>query len=50
MEKQEINCNVHDCRHCDCDKDKCNLKEIKVCNCEGCGCKENTICDSYEKR
>ncbi len=48
--EQSIGCSVHDCKHCDCDNDKCKLKEIKVCNC-GCeACKENTICDSYQKR
>lgn len=51
MEKtQEISCSVFDCKHCDCDKEKCKLKKIKVCNCGNEESKENTICDSYKKR
>ena len=50
MEKQTIGCTVHDCKHCECDKDKCNLNNIKVCNCNGCGNMECTMCGSYEKK
>ena len=51
MEKdQKINCNVHDCEHCDCEGDCCKLKKIKVCNCDGCGCKGTTMCDSYKEK
>lgn len=51
MKKEQlINCSVHDCTHCDCGKDTCELDEIKVCNCGYEEKKENTICDSYEKR
>ena len=48
---QKIKCVVHNCKHCDCKDDICNLKEIKVCNCK-CGenSKELTMCDSYSER
>lgn len=48
--EQKIKCNVHDCEHCNCDYDECNLKAIKICNCHGCGEKENTMCDSYKEK
>lgn len=47
---QKIDCTVHDCKHCDCRCDKCQLNGIKVCNCHGDGEKETTMCDSYKKR
>ena len=47
---QKIKCDVHDCRHCDLDNDKCILDSIKVCNCGGKGEKETTMCDSYNKK
>jgi hypothetical protein len=50
VKKQEINCNVHDCKHCNCSCDKCKLDEIKVCSCGDDDCKENTICNNYEKK
>lgn len=50
QKKQEICCSVHDCVHCDCGCDMCQLKEIKVCNCGGDGEKENTMCDSYKEK
>ena len=51
MEKvQTIKCDVHDCKHCNCECDECKLKCIKGCNCNGCGEKENTMCDSYEEK
>ena len=31
---QNINCNVFECKHCNCDLEKCKLDEIKVCNCD----------------
>lgn len=51
MKKEQIiGCTVQDCKYCDCEKNKCQLKEIKIRN-SGCeACKENTICDSYKKR
>lgn len=48
--EQQINCTVHDCEHCNCEENQCQLKSIKVCNCGESNCKENTICDSYKKR
>ena len=48
MEKQKINCDVHDCKHCDCDCDECTLKKIKVCNCNDNLDKQSTMCNSYE--
>lgn len=48
MEKQKINCDVHDCKHCDCDCDECTLKKIKVCNCNDSKNKQSTMCNSYE--
>lgn len=48
---QKINCKVHDCKYCNCDKDVCELKEITVTNCtHGQTPKELTICDSYKAR
>ena len=47
---QKINCNVHDCEHCNCEENCCELDKIKVCNCDGCGCKETTMCDSYKEK
>ena len=44
--EQKIACSVYDCKHCECEKDMCNLKEIKVANCKGSGEKETTMCDS----
>lgn len=48
--KQKIGCTVYDCKYCLCDKDMCNLSNIKVCNCHGNGDMENTMCGSYEKK
>lgn len=47
--KQGIKCSVHDCTHCNCEKDVCKLKEIKVCSCSNEEKKEATMCDSYKK-
>lgn len=47
--KQGIKCSVHDCKHCDCNKDCCKLSEIKVCSCALEEKKEATMCDSYQK-
>lgn len=49
-EKQNINCNVHDCTHCACEENKCVLHEIKVCSCSPEEKKEATMCNSYKKR
>ena len=48
--EQTIKCSVHDCKHCDCDDNKCKLDKIKVCNCSGDGGKETTMCDSYKEK
>ena len=47
---QKIECNVFDCKHCNCDDCVCNLKEIKVCNCGHNEDKESTMCNSYKQR
>lgn len=47
--KQNIKCNVKDCKHCNCDKNECTLKEIKVCSCDDECHKEGTMCDNYKK-
>lgn len=49
-DEQTINCRVHDCEHCDCKCDKCELKKIDVCNCDGCGEKKTTMCASYKAK
>jgi len=48
--EQKINCDVFDCKHCNCDDEKCNLNEIRVSCCNSREKKESTICDSYERR
>lgn len=54
MEKeknQTIGCSVHDCEYCDCSCNKCKLEGIQVCNYQGEeGEKENTMCNSYQKK
>lgn len=48
-DKQNINCNVHSCKHCNCDLDECKLREIEVKNQSGLAKDEkDTICSSYE--
>lgn len=49
-ETQKIECNVFDCKHCNCDDCVCNLKEIKICHCAHNEDKESTMCDSYKQR
>ena len=49
MEKQTIKCTVHDCKHCNCDKEECKLDEIKVCHCNPDKEKKATMCDNYKK-
>ena len=48
--KQCIKCDVHSCKHCDCDYNWWTLKEIKVCNCNSANDKEATMCDSYKEK
>ncbi len=44
-----IKCGVLSCKHND--DCKCCLKQIEVCSCNGCKCcKENTMCNSYDKK
>jgi len=49
MERQKIKCDVHDCMHCNCDKDVCLLKKIKVSSSSPLEEKEATMCASYKK-
>ncbi len=50
MENKKIGCSVHDCTHCNCDHDLCQLEAIKVCHCADAKEKEATMCDSYKKK
>ena len=48
-DKQKINCNVHTCKHCNCDEDCCALREIEIKNQSGQATdKRETICNNYE--
>ena len=48
-EKQNIKCDVHSCKHCNCDEDHCNLREVEIKNQSGVAKDEKeTICSSYE--
>jgi len=49
MQRQKINCTVYDCKHCDPDRECCNLKQIKVACCRADDEKESTMCDNYKK-
>lgn len=48
---QKIGCTVESCKHWNCDKNECLLTSIKVVS-DGnnASCKEETICDSYDKK
>ena len=47
--KQNINCDVHSCKYCNCDDDYCDLREIEIKNQSGLAMDEKeTICSSYE--
>ena len=48
--KQNIKCNVYDCKFCDVDNIACNLKEIKVSNSSHNNTKESTMYSSYKTR
>lgn len=50
LKEQKIDCTVHDCTHCNCEKNVCKLNSIKVCNCDGDGKKETTMCNSYKEK
>lgn len=45
-----IDCNVHDCKYCDCNNDKCKLNCIKVAHSDKDTCKESTMCASYKRK
>ena len=48
-EKQNIKCDVHSCKHCNCDEDHCGLREVEIKNQSGVAKDEKeTICSSYE--
>ena len=49
-DKQNIKCDVYDCKHCDLEVECCSLREIKVSNCNQNKEKEATMCDSYSPR
>lgn len=50
-QNQKIGCEVESCKHLNCDEHICSLNEIKVANKNGqADCKEETICDSYDKK
>lgn len=53
MEKDKnIRCNVHSCKHCNCNEDLCKLREIEIKKQSGCSnpCDaKETICSSFEK-
>ena len=47
--KQNINCDVHSCKYCNCYDDHCDLREIEIKNQSGLAMDEKeTICSSYE--
>ena len=48
--KQNIKCDVYDCKYCDLENSHCNLKEIKISNCNNDKEKEATMCASYDVR
>lgn len=48
-DKQNINCDVHSCKYCDCENDHCDLREIEIKNQSGVASDEkDTICSSYK--
>lgn len=47
--KQNINCDVHSCKHCNCEENHCDLREVEIKNQSGMATDEKeTICSSYE--
>ena len=49
--KQKIDCEVESCKHCDCAKHECELKEIKISeDSSHADSKLDTICESFDKR
>lgn len=48
-ERQNIKCDVHTCKHCNCEENHCNLREVEIKNQSGLTSqKEGTICASYK--
>lgn len=48
-DKQNIKCDVHSCKYCDCEENHCDLKEIKIKNQSGLAMtEEGTLCSSYK--
>lgn len=45
-----IDCNVHDCRYCNCECNKCKLNCIKVSHSNKDNTKRSTMCSSYKKK
>lgn len=46
---QKIECNVEDCKYCDCDKKCCSLSKIEVGKDNKHTLRsDNTLCSSYE--
>jgi len=48
-EKQNIKCDVHTCKYCNCEENHCDLREIEIKNQSGfAASKKDTICASYK--
>ena len=47
---KNIDCNVHNCKYCECNSNKCILNSIKISSCGMDNAKENTMCNNYKKR
>lgn len=48
-DKQNIKCDVHSCKYCDCEENHCDLREIEIKNQSGLATsKKDTICGSYK--
>jgi len=48
-EQKTIQCNVHECKYCNCKDDKCTLNKIKVSKSSNEENKEDTMCTSFEQ-
>lgn len=46
---QKIKCDVDSCKYNDCSEKRCQLNEIKISCDYRADCKDETICDSFEK-
>ena len=48
-DKQNIKCEVHSCRYCNCDENTRDLREVEIRNQSGLATeKKETICSSYK--